>query len=871
MIKLRLLSYFRLYVFRFEGVIYMNKNMQKTVLTTSAVLAGMVLGVNVNQNGVHADTTTTAATTAATDTNQQLANLKSQQTANESAVASSNAATMSAATTSANSQIADLNDQIKERQASDAAEQQNKIDQVNKDAQAATNTENSAYSSAFAKQAAANDTELKAAQAKVVTEQQKEDKKAAATSTYKQSQDQLNSEHQASLNDIKSKHSEKVQDVTKQINTQITQTQDTLNSFKVKLNQDNEKLTNFNAANFFKSILDNKNSSEEEKKDAQVAYNIVTGTGTFKDPSGKVKEAPSWYSAAVHIGQKNDATNLDNLKASLLLYDQFVKIRQDRKLSVPKISLTNIAVAMVDADFQTTLEKGGLKHPGYYYAGENLAESSIESAVHLWMNEEGKWKVAVKQHPDLADKLGQDYVFLKYPKVYGATGHFNNLMDPNMSAYGFAVNGDLNKDFVYTAFDFGASQDGIYSLDEYKSLVNNYVDLSQSVKNAVKEDQDQIDQAQANLNKLQNEKTDLINQANDEYNKNIQQENNSFNAKSNSLKSKYEQQVKEIDALPTNTDALQSRLQAKLDTLKANHDAKLKQINDDANAKIATVKSQKVNDSEIDKLQAQIDQIKSDLTKKQQELDSQYQALKTKDQAEYNALAEKLKNSSSETAKGNNNHYTTGDGSTTVKLPDKKNDSDKSESDNKDTNNNGKDSSVKHNDKTNGESTNTHKDVTNPTTDKNSNPTNLPEKNDESEGSVTKDKGNGVSDLNNPTSTADQNKPESDDKDVTNVNNATAGLFEKGENNVNSHNGNTVRELNNFVSRGTSTPITVATSTSHNNGSAADVSTNAPTTREEVKQQAKLPQTGNSNSLALLALGAIVSMFGFGLIAKKRY
>ncbi|MCC4384078.1 CAP domain-containing protein [Limosilactobacillus reuteri] len=788
----------------------MNKNMQKTVLTTSAVLAGMVLGVNVNQNGVHADTTTNAATTAAADTNQQLANLKSQQTANESAVASSNAATMSVATTSANSQITDLNNQIKERQASAATAQQNKIDQVNKDAQAATNTENSAYSSAFAKQAAANDTELKAAQAKVVTEQQKEDKKAAATSTYKQSQDQLNSEHQASLNDIKSKHSEKVQDITKQINTQITQTQDTLNSFKVKLNQDNEKLTNFNAANFFKSILDNKNSSEEEKKDAQDAYNIVTGI------NGKTKPTASWYTKAVHIGQKNDATSLDNLKATLPLYEQFINIRQDRNLPVPKISLTILAVAMVNADFQTTLEKGGLKHPGYYPStGENLAESSIESAVRLWMNEEGKWKVAVKQHPDLADKLGQDYVFLKYPKVYGATGHFNNLMDPNMSAYGFAVNGNLDKDFVYTAFDFydGKKDAGLFSLDEFKSLVNNYITLAQTTKNAVKEDQNQIDQSQANLDKLQNEKTDLINQANDEYNKNVQQENNNFNAKSNSLKSNYEQQVKEIDALPTNTDALQTQLQAKLETLKTNHDIKLKQINDDANAKIATIKSQKVNDPEIDKLNAQIDQIKSDLTKKQQELDSQYQALKAKDQAEYNALAEKLKNSSSETAKGNNDHYTTDDGSTTVKLPDKKNDSDKSESDNKDTSNNGKDSSVKHNDKTNGKSTNTHKDVTNPTTDKNSNPTNLPEKNDESEGSVTRDKGNGVSDLNNPTSTADQNKSVSDNKDVTNVNNATAGLFEKGKNNVNSHNGNTVRELNHSISRGTLTSTTAATST----------------------------------------------------------
>ena len=36
----------------------MNKNIQKTALTTSAVLAGMVLGANVNQNNVHADTNT---------------------------------------------------------------------------------------------------------------------------------------------------------------------------------------------------------------------------------------------------------------------------------------------------------------------------------------------------------------------------------------------------------------------------------------------------------------------------------------------------------------------------------------------------------------------------------------------------------------------------------------------------------------------------------------------------------------------------------------------------------------------------------------------------------------------------------------------
>ncbi|MBD5091068.1 MAG: SEC10/PgrA surface exclusion domain-containing protein [Lactobacillus sp.] len=71
----------------------MNKNIQKTTLTTSAVLAGMVLGVNINQNGVHADSvadqTPAQATTVDTNTQTQLqdaqANVASAQTANSNA------------------------------------------------------------------------------------------------------------------------------------------------------------------------------------------------------------------------------------------------------------------------------------------------------------------------------------------------------------------------------------------------------------------------------------------------------------------------------------------------------------------------------------------------------------------------------------------------------------------------------------------------------------------------------------------------------------------------------------------------------------------------------------------------------------------
>lgn len=93
LLKLRLLNYL-VYVFRFGGVIYMNrKNVQKTALTTSAVLAGMALGVSVNQNTAHADTVANStAATSATTTDQQLANMQSAHVATESAAAASNAA-----------------------------------------------------------------------------------------------------------------------------------------------------------------------------------------------------------------------------------------------------------------------------------------------------------------------------------------------------------------------------------------------------------------------------------------------------------------------------------------------------------------------------------------------------------------------------------------------------------------------------------------------------------------------------------------------------------------------------------------------------------------------------------------------------------
>lgn len=61
-----------------------------------------------------------------------------------------------------------------------------------------------------------------------------------------------------------------------------------------------------------------------------------------------------------------------------------------------------------------------------------------------------------------------------------------------------------------------------------------------------------------------------------------------------------------------------------------------------------------------------------------------------------------------------------------------------------------------------------------------------------------------------------------------------------------------------------------AATNTNNSMIGTDVQSVAYPTREQYREN-QLPQTGNRNSMALVALGAMVSMLGFGLAAKKRY
>ena len=166
------------------------------ILKSVALAGALTAAGTVATTTAHADTTTTNAAPTqapveATTADQQLANLKNQQTTNENTVAQNNQATMANATKAANDQIADINAQIQQRQAKAAKE----TAQINATDSSTIDQENAAYSAAVASQQAANDEELKAAQAKIVTPAQKDQQTAQENADYQIKTGNLNVVH----------------------------------------------------------------------------------------------------------------------------------------------------------------------------------------------------------------------------------------------------------------------------------------------------------------------------------------------------------------------------------------------------------------------------------------------------------------------------------------------------------------------------------------------------------------------------------------------------------------------------------------------------------------------------------------------------
>ena len=233
------------------------------------------------------------------------------------------------------------------------------------------------------------------------------------------------------------------------------------------------------ASGFFKEIAENPNMSEDQKNDARAAYAIVNGE----------LDAPSWYDKDVNLGQSNDATSVKNFYATLPYYDQYVKIRQKYNLSVPKVSLADVAVAMMDADYSTHV----VDHARHYNTSENLAWNCADDPNGIWMGEESIWNKAVKKNPSLAQYKNDGYgLYQADSELFEQVGHYLNLIDPSTSSYGYALNTESHDYDNTESWDSGYG-DPVFSVDEFKKLVTDYYNKMELP--------DQVKAAQAKVNK----------------------------------------------------------------------------------------------------------------------------------------------------------------------------------------------------------------------------------------------------------------------------------------------------------------------------------------------------------------------------------
>lgn len=167
------------------------------------------------------------------------------------------------------------------------------------------------------------------------------------------------------------------------------------------------------------------------------------------------------------------------------------------------------------------------------------------------------------------------------------------------------------------------------------------------------------------INNLKKQASDLANN----YTLKIKAENDQYNQKLASLKADHEKKLDDIKNQPSDVNQLKAQLDQKLADLKTKHEAALKKIDADAQAKIDALKKQLSENTAANKpILDQIAKIKSDLAAKQKNLDAELATLKANDEAEYNALHDKLFPKNTDVVNGKSDHMSARNGQEIV-LP----------------------------------------------------------------------------------------------------------------------------------------------------------------------------------------------------------
>lgn len=899
------------------------------ILKSVALAGALTAAGTIATTTAHADTTTTNAVPSqapaeATNADQQLANLKSQQTANENTVAQNNQATMANATKAANDQIADINAQIQQRQGKVTSE----TAQVNADASSAIDQENAAYSAAVASQQAANDEELKAAQDKIVTPAQKAQQTAQENADYQSKAGNLSTTHNQNLNKIDAdyqnqtkqinqeiaNHDQAVKSATTNVDNQINAASDTVNTAQKAVDNaqtdlnDVQKAAQASTSNTdiptsTKGFIDHYNAQKLELPKAYIngLRNVhdTASSDQFEqtiDPDMKMFKMFDYQSDPDAVKEKVDVLHLTGQQIlQLNLYSTRLINQIRAQFGMPAFKLNPQAIA--NAQRMANQESAGKMsghHPDILKgAGENVGSFAGQITQDSTQKQMGLYK-ASGEHPDVWVKHGPNDTRLVYHWVNLSFKTMDDLQaglfytvtsmmfaDSGQEADGHALNFSLWNQSPDSQMALGIesfandknTKDGsVYYrwifTNSSKVDPNKNLDTTPTNAHGANIAQDhsaQIKSAQATLT---NAKQALANAQN----------------KLNTLKANRDQMIQDLVAKTDNSDV--QKLQAKIKDIKASHD---KAINDE-NAKYNTEldKLTKDHEAKLDAIKAQssdVNELKAQLQKKLDTLKTNHEAKLAQIQKENDAKIAQIKadiQNNPEIAKLQARIATIKANLAAQKksLDDKyaalvasdqaayqKLENQLKPSASEETAKGKNDSYTTADGKTvvlPRESTTTKGKTTasahEPTTTDDK-PVTL------SHGTTTDTDDKTVelshkSTTDNKTTAPARESTVTDDKTVTLSHEATTDnkTVVLPRETGEVQPAASVNDNTVVRSEVATTPVTAVNAT-------------APTTREEVKEQheGKLPQTGNQSALAAIVLGAASAIFGFGLAAKKRY
>ncbi|WP_278558041.1 SEC10/PgrA surface exclusion domain-containing protein [Limosilactobacillus vaginalis] len=718
----------------------MKKN---SVLKTAALVGAMTITGAVATTTAHADTASATAQQSANTADQQLSNLKSQQTANENQLAAQNEAQYNSAANSANSQITKLQDQLKSQQASQAAQDQPALEsgtaKINSAASSATASENAAYSSAVASQSAANQKELANAAQHIVTPAQKAQQESAAKSAYDKSKADLDAQHKSTLNKIDTDYNDKVSELQQQIKSQETTSEQShdqaiadatkiVNSAQVRVNNDitvinnlkqsleqakaalnqakaNQKRSPFtylkNDAKLMRLLHGLVNgASQEELHEAAVAVAEEADNDHSNDNDGYLED-PKINKDTMQVTVKNGVIITPEFNKLMSIYYASMSNYYRELLNIPKVNVNDESVQAAVENAQRSVSDGyGSPKMGHdvnaldqisaehdsWGCSENMEWGSMDDSSLFFdsgmKNGDGVYTVSLAQAYEAVRDAFMEYL-LETTDPTSEGGHAKNILGvglPNEYSYvGFSFqpkNGCTHADILI--FDQVKPQAQLLTFNNSSSKLatlqsnfDNIQDKYNEIINQSNNDKQELANAKTNLATLTVDQTinspvikalkEKIPQVKAERDNAISTENSNYSTQSKKLEEQYQSKIAQIKSLPTNVDQLKIQLQAKLENLKQGHEAKLADIQVNAQKQIAALKDKLAHshDAENQPLLDQIAKIKIDLKAKEDNLNAALSTLKAHDDAAYEQLKTKLfpTNNVEAAVKGGSNSY----------------------------------------------------------------------------------------------------------------------------------------------------------------------------------------------------------------------